>query len=483
MFGNVMRSRAHGRRGGRTADAGSRLQLSWALIVAGTALVLSYQLVIRGIPAAISKSSPDIALLFRPDDPQALRLTASRSLARATDALQQTLDKTPTVAAGTAAGNARSDSIGTGEPELRENVALPLTPDEQRRIHERLKGALLGTPRNAEALALLGQLAYLGGDNADPAPYMSAAMRFSPRATVAAIWYISADTQALSASTLLHYADRVLRVQPDLTGYIAPQLARMTDTAAGKAELRSVLAGNPPWRARFLSVLPQHKTDPQETLDLLLFLNSAAHPPSAQEWRVYLDFLMKQGRHELAYYAWLQYLPPDQLEKAGYLFNGDFETPTDGFPFDWQHRDRDGVTIERTRDAGRSKQHVLNLTFGPGRVQFDGVSQLLMLPSGAYKATGRLKGQINGLRGLVWRMVCDDAPRQPLGQSPMLRGDYTNWSDFALSFTVPKVGCRPQRLELFLDARSPSEKIVTGNVAFDDLSFTRLDGTNGAQAP
>ena len=58
-------------------------------------------------------------------------------------------------------------------------------------------------------------------------------------------------------------------------------------------------------------------------------------------------------------------------------------------------------------------------------------------------------------------------------KADLLRGDIAQWRDFAVTFTVPATGCRAQHVRLDLDARSASEKMVSGSLWFDDLELKR----------
>jgi hypothetical protein len=44
-----------------------------------------------------------------------------------------------------------------------------------------------------------------------------------------------------------------------------------------------------------------------------------------------------------------------------------------------------------------------------GRVEFGGVTQLIMLSPGNYRLKGKYKGQISGRRGLEWRVIPNPA--------------------------------------------------------------------------
>ena len=132
-----------------------------------------------------------------------------------------------------------------------------------------------------------------------------------------------------------------------------------------------------------------------------------------------------------------------------------------------------GVTTEILNRPDQEGQHALLITFEQGRVDFRGVTQLLMLAPGAYQFKGGFKGEIIGRRGLKWRIACAGGAG-PLGESAMLIGATPAWRDVEFSFTVPDDDCRAQQLRLDLDARMSSEQLVTGAMWFDELKIGRL---------
>ena len=275
---------------------------------------------------------------------------------------------------------------------------------------------------------------------------------------------------------VIYFSDALLRKRPQLIGSVIPILASMAESSDQNVVdgIERILAANPPWRRAFFANLLGAVTDARTPLKLYMNLKDTKAPPTGSDLSAYLGFLIDAGHRELAYYTWLQFLPPEQLSNVGYLTNGGFEVPLSGFPFDWTITPGTGVTIDILERPDADQDKALFIEFGPGRADFRGVSQLLMLAPGNYRVVWRLRGQLAGRRGLQWRVACAGT-RIPLGEGPMFVGSAPTWDEFALTFTVPDADCRGQDLRLTLAARSASEQLVSGSVWYDDMRIVRLD--------
>lgn len=465
--------------------------------------ILAWLVVSRSLSAYLADVAPQAALWLDPQQPKALVNLADRSInaSFSTNALNaedrdQVLENPkPGEASSTNASAAGiPDKIAGGGIGVRDSGGDNLRDldrtfemvDSNRSIdlaavRAWAEAALMRDPLNARALRILGQAADAGGNNADVLKFMAAATKLSLHESIAVYWMMRKRAEGGDYKTAIFYADALLRTNPGLAPFVVPLLAHFAEQPASKELINQTLENNPPWRNAFFEYLPSGISDARTPLDILLALRTSAAPPDAKEIDDYLSILIAHKFYDLAYYAWLQFLPPDELRSAGLLFNGDFGIHPSGSPFDWTIKQGSGVTVDIVSTPDKTEGHALLIEFLFGRVDYHSVSELVLLAPGTYRFDGQYKGKISGPRGLKWRLVCAGDAETRIGESPMISGVTSAWKDVQFIFTVPAADCRAQYVRLDLDARMASEQLVSGAIMFDELHISRVTNPPSAQ--
>ncbi len=464
------------------------LSLALVALVASTSLV-----------AYLAEANPEMALRLRPNDSVALLNLADRKLVALVAAKQ-------TPSASTAAGRQggpqlksfanpalnrilphrieqMAESAETAEPAAPAQSAPSLdTAAELADIRSLAERALASDPLSARALRILGQVAEEAGEQAKAVELMRRAVRLSMQETSAVYFMMVNSFSQKSYEEALYYADILLRTRPGLRLYATPLLAQMAENPAASDALLRLLATRPPWRSSTLVNMLYSMTDARTPLSLLLALKDTAGPPDEEELGSYLRFLIQKNFYELAYYTWLQFLPPEQLGSARLVFNGGFEKQPAGQPFDWTIRQGTSVTVEIAPAPESGDNRALRVSFGSGRVNMVPMTQRLMLAPGTYTLSYRLRGDLTGRRGLKWIVACATQTVSQLGESAMFIGQQRGWRQHETEFTVSEQGCHSQELRLVHDSRSASEEFASGTVWYDDVEITRAREKPTAEA-
>ncbi|MEX0852703.1 MAG: hypothetical protein WD036_05380 [Bauldia sp.] len=336
--------------------------------------------------------------------------------------------------------------------------------------------ALIANPLEERGLRLLGFAADLRGEAGRAGVLMRRAAERSLRDPVVQAWLFDARVRSGDVARAIDHADVMLRTRPELGGRIMPALVRFAEDPAARVPLVAHLAESPPWREWFLTGLSGRNTPPGAALPVLSALRSTSAPPTDREFKPYLDRLIESGDFERAHLVWLLFLPGERLGNLRYIDNGDFERPIGDLPFDWAVSRIGGAStlIETTGTAGSGK--AVHVVFAGGRVLYRNLAKLLVLPPGSYRLSGDVKTEnLVNERGMVWRVRCAEKDQALLAETPAVAGT-TPWHPFGQDVVVPASGCRAQWLTLELAARTAVEQRVSGEIWFDRLAISRVEG-------
>jgi hypothetical protein len=460
-----------------------------AVVLTVSGVILTWLVLSHSFGAFLADAAPQAATWFDARQPEALVNLADQALSaavtaqasngaadKASDQSNSEHEDRRQTGGATATSPRSIDSAFLSFESLgkTQSISRPIVPENAPAVRNWATTALMNDPLNARALRILGQLAEADSNDAEAAEFMHAADRLSLHERAAAFWLLRNSAAAGDFKSAIYYADIMLRTTPQSSIYVVPILAQISEDPAGAALVKALLAGNPPWRAQFISVLPDSVTDVRTPLNLLLALRSDPVPLTVDDIKPYLEFLITHKYYSLAYYTWLQFLPPDELRHAGLLYNGNFESAPSGLPFDWKITQGTGVTIDVVPRPGQSSDRALMVDFQFGRVDYHSVTELVMLTPGTYQFSGEYKGNLVGPRGLKWRIACAAETAANVGESAMITGSTKAWNNITFTFTIPDKGCDAQYVRLDLDARMASEEMVSGSIFFDDLRISRV---------
>jgi hypothetical protein len=489
--------------------------LAGALLIVGASLI--WLVVTTTLPYALAPKAPDLALSLNPNHTPALLKKAEELRATYLElvaAAQRGEGTQPPPASGTQAtpeaaetSNApqspdapqtANDQDTSNDPQTSADEAPtragPATPsvarfsapitstraaERQARIaalREKIRALATRTlqhdPLNARAYRLLGEVA----TEVDLARrYMKATVRLSRREPVALFWLLQDSVSQGARDEALEYADSLLRTEPNLTPYVVSYLAVLNEDEDGRKALMLKLSEKPKWRDRFFAQLPRVMRDPVSVLRLMVALKDAGEPPTFGERKPLIDRLNRDGHYRLAYNVWLQLLSPDDLKKVGPINNGAFEDPPTGLAYDWVIPRARNAIVEIGAHPSEGDNQSLAFRFSGRRAARAQVTQMLLLEPGVYELRGKMRGALQGKRGMIWKVDCLGQNRVRVGQSEMLSSTDEAWEPFSFRIEIPAEGrCPAQRLALAHDARSASEELVSGTIWFDDIRIESL---------
>jgi hypothetical protein len=453
-----------------------------ALVTLG--LLLTAFIAKTSLPMALANSYPRLALLLYGDHPKALitlALQERRAIAAATKLSEEEAVPTQnppvaTAAEGTlvkdrfaAMSGAPVEADGPGHggfrPDASPGIPSLATASEniaalRAGIRHLARRVIAQDPLNATAYRLLGETT--DDSEASHAALIEALAR-SRRELVAAFLLLHRAHERGNYAEVVQLANVLLYTQPALNRFTLSYLYSLVLVPEGREAVAETLAGNPSWRWIFFASLGGQITGASDApLALFQQLRSKGGNVTESELAPILWARMAADKSPGgAYNIWLQLLPPEELAEVRPVNNLDFSRPPGRTPFNWTASRSVNVFVD-------FQERILRVRFGIGQVKFGGLSQVTFLSPGVYRFSGLEKGNMAAKRGLRWQMTCFYGP--VAGTSDQLYGAPRDWREFSFDVTIPDSGnCDAQRLRLFHDARSDSERFASGEISFRSL--------------
>lgn len=451
----------------------SRGQLVAAVLLSLAGGGLAFEIVAATAAHKAALVNPRVALIWNADNAAAMTEQAQRCLVGS-------MKPTKAAAAAKTAKTAKVTTTGKANNTAAANTRDDGAPacDDLDRAAALARRALRNDPLDARALTLLGLIAERKGDAARGATLMRLAGTRTWRDPTTQIWLFEERVKQRDYAGALRHADAILRTSHAFDRRLIPSLAAFTLAPRAMRALAAWLDGDPPWRAWFLRALSRRLADDSKLVALYRALLTGSHPPDLDALKPLFARLIKDRRYAAAYAVWRMTLPPGR--GGGFLHNADFARKPSGLPFDWVLRSVPGADIDIVPLKG-GEGRALQVQFSGARVSFRNVSQLMRLPPGDYRLSGKMKAEgLRTRRGLRWRVSCADifpvhmpVGLATLGHTPLLAKPVP-WRNFGMDFTVPVGGCPAQWLVLALAARIGPERQIEGEVWFTNLNIVPL---------
>jgi tetratricopeptide (TPR) repeat protein len=336
-----------------------------------------------------------------------------------------------------------------------------------------LRQALADSPLDGRGFRYLAAAADTHDDHEAALRLYALAAARSPRDLPSLAWLGDRELERGDYRAALARLDRIIRVEPQREHHLQDVFLKMAVTPAAQSALADALAASPPWRERTLRRILARRNNSAAVFPLIERLRHQPGGLTDEELSTWIDRLAADGQWGAAYSTWVESLSPEASRQIGNVFNGSFEHEPSQAGFDWRFEGVAGAhaSIEQTTQAAGNL--ALRVAFSDDRVPFKHVRQLLALPPGRFRLSGRARLEnLRTQRGLVWNVTCFGT-KTALGQSEALSGS-RDWSLFTVEFEVPAHGCGGQWLTLMVPARIPAEQRIGGVAWFDDLKVKAL---------
>jgi hypothetical protein len=344
------------------------------------------------------------------------------------------------------------------------NLAKARSPSELAKVMTLARRSYARAPVEARPLRVLAIAKAQAGRLEDARRIMVRAGGLSGRDGPTNLWLFEDALRRNDVKEAMLRADLAIRIDNRMTEALYPVLVRAAAFPEARPALTARLA-KAYWRGSFLEQLAKRSQDPGPVIGVIQDLHVAGVDLRADEIQGVLNQLVARGAYAEAYLLWTDLLPPETLSALGNVYDGDFDGAPGTAPFNWGTRPDIGAVVDQT--VGEGGGRVLS-------TQFYGVprdvltSQLLTLPPGGYRLSGRSLIESGDAEDLAWSVRCAEGGAALSKVQPAT--GRAAWKSFAGGFVVPMDGCSAQWLELRGSASASTRGV---SAAWDKISIVR----------
>ena len=355
--------------------------------------------------------------------------------------------------------------------EQEQRAALKLLSGEKiAELRSRETAVLKSNPMDRTAIFNLAVLADLEGDAQIRDKLLAAGARRSLRDTTLQTSAFSIALANKDMATAVNIFDGLLRSRPSSGALLFPAINTLLGDQNGLQAYVKAMNGDPPWRGAAFDFMLSQKPEGQVAYQYLSVLRKSGVPPTDVELRLMLGGMITRKQFDLAYFSWLDSMSPEQLAKAGAIYDGDFSEEPRGLFFDWTLNPMKNSTTKVALRNGNGVDRALVVVFTSSEDFYSGAIQYLKLDAGRYRFEAEAEMRnVKTDGGLVWRIYCLDEIKL-LGQSQVLKINGP-WMPLGFSFLVPEEKCGTQLLKLESATQTKLDLLMSGQYSFDKLKI------------
>ena len=265
-----------------------------------------------------------------------------------------------------------------------------------------------------------------------------------------------------------------LSIDPALGQVLYPLFMQIVQSAQARTSLAGLVDAPPAWWEDFVRYLSANVENPDALLELMHMRRQSDAPISITERKYAVESLMQAGRWPAAYLLWVEGLAREDRRFLGMVYNGDFESQSKQYGFNWRLTKSKDIDVILQRDTSAAGENALYLRFYGKEIRFQHVSQYLLLAPGSYTFRSSARtGLLAGRGRLKWFVRCADDLRDSLGSSQNIVMS-KEWSQQRFSFQVPDGDkCKAQLLRLETTGKHLFDHKLKGELWLDRVSITR----------